>query len=138
MVTGTFPGTNTYCPASNVRPTKPIPGVNNNFKLGSCSSKDKGRFTVQGMSPAKLTSFDGMSFCVKRNPDLTYHAVSKLRSAKGDSDCSSANLCGSPSDKDRRFCLKAGEQCPLNALLTIENTTTIDPAYTSEKSAMNI
>ncbi len=46
-------------------------------------------------------------------------------------------MCGATADKDRRFCLKAGQKCPLNALLTLPRSQTIDSKFTSEKTSMN-
>jgi hypothetical protein len=46
-------------------------------------------------------------------------------------------MCGAPTVKDRRFCLKAGQKCPLNALLSLPRSQSIDSKFTSEKAAMN-
>ena len=105
--------------------------------MGKCPSKSK-RFTTYGLDASALKQFDGMYFCVKHDKELNYHELVRIRSSViGDSECTSGTMCGAPKDKDRRFCLKAGQKCPLNALFTLPITQTIDSKYTSEKAAMN-
>jgi hypothetical protein len=107
------------------------------YSLGSCPSKSK-KVTRYGLSPTAVKKFDGMYFCVKHDKELNYHELVRIRSSViGDSECTSGTMCGAPKDKDRRFCLKAGQKCPLNALFTLPITQTIDSKYTSEKAAMN-
>jgi hypothetical protein len=54
---------------------------------------------------------------------MNYHALSKMRNLK---DCSSGSICGAPNDKDKRFCLKSDQKCPLNAVYTIPQTQELD------------
>ena len=125
-----FSGTKTHCPEY----FKPVFG--DGYSLGSCKSKSK-KITTYGLDPTALKNFDGMYFCVKRDRDMNHHELVKLRSIKGDSECASGTMCGAPKDKDRRFCLKAGQKCPLNALLSLPRSQTLDSKLTSEKAAMN-
>jgi hypothetical protein len=126
MITGTFSGTETYCPTSTF-------GKGDGYSRGKCSSKSK-KTTHYGLAPVPLKLFDGNYFCVKRDPELNYHNLALLRTA---GDCSGDSLCGSPSDKDRKFCLKNGKKCPLNALYTLRAGQSINSELKSEKAMMN-
>jgi hypothetical protein len=73
------------------------PWIGDGFTLGACSKKRKGN-TVYGISPVKLNQFDRNYFCVKRNNDLNYHELAKLRSGRTIVNCASGNVCGSATD----------------------------------------
>ena len=80
MVTGMFSGTKTHCPEYFK------PAFGDGYSLGKCSSKSK-RLTTYGLDPMTVKQFDGMYFCVKRDRELNYHELVRLRSSvKGDSE----------------------------------------------------
>ena len=110
MVNGTFSGTKTYCLSSQSN-FYSKPWIGDGFTMGSCSKKKKGYsgYTVYGIDPIKLNQFDSNYFCVKRDNTLNYHELSKLRSGRSIMSCASGNVCGSPTDEDRRFCLDSGK-----------------------------
>ena len=125
-----FSGTETYCPSSTFGGK---PAFGDGYKKGTCGSKNKGRTTRYGISPTMLKQFDGNYFCVKRDPELNYHVLSKLRAG---GDCESGKICGAPNDKDRKFCLKSTQKCPLNALFTVRKGQSVNPEYKTEKAPM--
>ena len=106
MITGTFSGTKTYCMSSRSYFFSK-PWIGDGFTLGTCSKKNKG-YNVYGIGPEKLSQFDSNYFCVKRNNDLNYHELAKLRSSRSIVSCASGNICGSLTDPDRKFCLPIG------------------------------
>ena len=106
MVSGTFSGTKKFCLTST---------NSDGFFVGTCGRRSRGSSTA-AITPVKLSQFDSNYFCVKRNNDLNYHELAKLRSGRTIVNCASGNVCGSPTDEDRRFCLASGTKCPLNAL----------------------
>lgn len=79
MVSGYFSGTDNYCP------TFTIFGGPDYIK-GTCSGKYDFT-TVAGFQPARLRFFDGVSFCIRRNQGLNYHALSLLRSTDQAMNC---------------------------------------------------
>ena len=72
MSTGMFSGTKTHCPDY----FKPLWGAG--YSLGTCRSKSK-KITTNGVGPTVVKQFDGMYFCVKRNQEMNYHELVKLR-----------------------------------------------------------
>jgi hypothetical protein len=54
--------------------------------MGRCKSKNEKnkRFTTYGLDLTAVNQFDGMYFCVKRDREMNYHELVKLRSIKGD------------------------------------------------------
>ena len=99
MVSGTFSGTKSYClTSSSAFYSKPW--IGDGYTLGTCPNKKKKResYTVYGIDPVKLNRFDSNYFCVKRNNELNYHELAKLRSGRTIVNCPSGNVCGSPTD----------------------------------------
>lgn len=121
-LSGIFPGTKTYCSKSSF--------LTSTYTLGSCGKKSKG-YTVYGMSSYTLREFDNQYFCVKVDKELNYHKLAGMRTK--DAACSSGLTCGSPSDKNKRFCIpNTGNvtQCPPNSILiNADKSVPVDSKY---------
>jgi len=74
MVTGTFPGTRTFCMSSSSNFFEK-PWIGAGFGVGACRKRSRGT-TIYGLGPRSLSQFDSNYFCIKRDKDLNYHKLS--------------------------------------------------------------
>jgi hypothetical protein len=56
---------------------------------------------VFGIEETELNAFDGNYFCIKRDEELNYHKLAKLRTGRGSGiigSCGTSNECGAIGD----------------------------------------
>lgn len=100
-VTGVFAGINPRCNY-----------IGGSYRVGACRRKE-GFYTSSGLSPVNFDIFDNTNVCTKRNKDLDFHKLAKMRPK---SCLSNTVECGSKNDTDLRFCVSQSQGCPPNNL----------------------